>query len=51
MIAIRREFVVEVAQETAWRGVAQIERWPSWLFFGSHNKEFRAHRISHLRLR
>jgi hypothetical protein len=30
MIVIRREFVVEVARETAWRGLAQIGRWPSW---------------------
>jgi hypothetical protein len=30
MIAIRREFVVEVSQEQAWRRLAQIERWPSW---------------------
>ena len=30
MIAIRREFVVEVPQEAAWRYLGQIERWPSW---------------------
>lgn len=30
MIAIRREFVVEVAQEAAWQGLSQLERWPSW---------------------
>jgi Polyketide cyclase / dehydrase and lipid transport len=30
MMAIRREFVVDVAPETAWRRLAQVERWPSW---------------------
>ena len=30
MIAIQREFVVEVPQEAAWQGLSQIERWPSW---------------------
>jgi Polyketide cyclase / dehydrase and lipid transport len=30
MIAIRREFVVEVPQEAAWEDLSQIERWPSW---------------------
>ncbi len=30
MIAIRREFVVEVPQEAAWQDLSQVERWPSW---------------------
>jgi polyketide cyclase/dehydrase/lipid transport protein len=30
MIAIQREFVVEVPQEAAWKCLSQIERWPSW---------------------
>lgn len=30
MIAIRREFVVEVPQEAAWQDLSRIERWPSW---------------------
>ena len=30
MIAVRREFVVEVSQETAWQDLSQIELWPSW---------------------
>jgi polyketide cyclase/dehydrase/lipid transport protein len=30
MIAIQREFVVEVPQEAAWQSLSQIERWPSW---------------------
>ncbi|MGH7495482.1 MAG: SRPBCC family protein [bacterium] len=27
---IRREFVVEAPLETAWRHLAQVERWPTW---------------------
>ena len=27
---IQREFIVEVPLETAWRYLAQVERWPSW---------------------
>jgi hypothetical protein len=30
MIAIRREFVVEVPHEAAWQDLSQIERWPIW---------------------
>jgi hypothetical protein len=27
---LRREFVVNVSQETAWKRLAQVEEWPNW---------------------